>query len=357
MAGTRIADCAAAARAGRAAMTARLDPRVAELARESGRWVSEQEGGFSIGGSDVHLVVTDVEGTLTVEAFERGASNGVELVTEDDDVLQRFLVTWLLDIWRSTHDLGFLPTSGAREAPGYDVVDDGNPLALDSRIRRRSDGAIVAREMLGIDAQALVVTLPHTLDDVLAAARDRAGAPVWAEGATLAAPTDGEAVELDPGGCRTDTTHGAGSAMTAQLGRPAVAQLARRERVLGERAARRPTTSGCCRASRAWEAPGFDRGRRRESSRPPRPDPPTLRRERPWHADARYRRRGARRHPPARRSATLDGCRDRTGLVAWTHEGTTKNAPDPRLRRSGALSSLSQRVSGGGLEPPRPFGH
>ncbi|WP_028047833.1 hypothetical protein [Cellulomonas sp. URHE0023] len=162
-------------------MTARLDPRVAELARESGRWVREQEDGFAIGRKEVHVVVTDVEGTLTVEAFERGASNGVELVTEDDDVLQRFLVTWLLDGWRSTHGFGLLPTSGAREAPGYEVVDDGNPLALDSRIRRRSDGAIVAHGLLGMDAQALVVTLPHSLDDVLAAARDRAGAPVWAK--------------------------------------------------------------------------------------------------------------------------------------------------------------------------------
>lgn len=162
-------------------MTARLDPRVAELARESGRWVSEQDGGFAIGRKEVHVVVTDVEGTLTVEAFERGASNGVKLVTEDDDVLQRYLVTWLLNLWRSTHDLGFLPTSGTREAPGYEVVDDGNPPARDSRIRRRSDGAIVARELLDINAEALVVTLPHSLDDVLAAARDRSGAPVWAK--------------------------------------------------------------------------------------------------------------------------------------------------------------------------------
>lgn len=163
-------------------MTARLDLRVAELARESKHWVREQEGGFTIGTTDVHAVVTDVAGTLTVEAFERGASNGIELLAEDDDVLQRYLVTWLLNAWRSAHGLGFLPTSGAREAPGYDVVDDGNPLAPDSRISRRSDGAIVARGLLGINAEALVVTLPHPLDDVLAAARDRAGAPLWATG-------------------------------------------------------------------------------------------------------------------------------------------------------------------------------
>ncbi|RHA37914.1 hypothetical protein [Cellulomonas rhizosphaerae] len=161
-------------------MTARLDPRVAGLARESERWVREQDGGFAIGRKDVHVVVTDDAGTLTVEAFERGASNGVQLVTDDDEVLQRYLVTWLLPAWRETHGLGFLPRPGTREAPGYAVVDGGTEAGFEYRIRRALDGEIVARDLLDVDAEALVVTLPHPLDDVLAAARDRNGAPVWA---------------------------------------------------------------------------------------------------------------------------------------------------------------------------------
>ncbi|WP_029287552.1 hypothetical protein [Cellulomonas sp. HZM] len=116
-------------------MTALLDPRVAELVRDGGLRVGEHEGGFTISTSDVRKVVTDVEGTLSVEAVERGASNGFDLLTEDHDVLQRYLVTWVLNRWRSAHGLGFLSTAGTREAPGY----------------------------------------------VLAAARDRDGAPVWAK--------------------------------------------------------------------------------------------------------------------------------------------------------------------------------
>jgi len=162
-------------------MTARLDPRVADLVRDAGQRVREHEGGFTISTSDVRKVVTDVEGTLSVEAIERGVSNGFDLLTQSDDVLQRYVVTWVLNGWRSEQGLGFLPTAGTRQAPGYVVVDDGDAVTPDNQIRRLSDGVIVARRMADVDAEALVVALPHSLDDVLAAARDRDGAPVWAK--------------------------------------------------------------------------------------------------------------------------------------------------------------------------------
>ncbi len=65
--------------------------------------------------------------------------------------------------------------------------------------------------------------------------------------------------------------------------------------------------------------------------------------------------RRARSDPPPKLGRWIQAQRSRTPTPEA--QRATKSAPDLRLRSSGAHSSLSQRVSGGGLEPPRPFGH
>lgn len=160
--------------------TPRIEPAVADFVQEAGRRVKEPRGAgeLRVGRSEVELVVTDDGGTWTAELFERGASNGVRLVTADEGVLQRYLLLWAAGSWRSAHGLGFLQTQDAPPADGCTVVEDRERVFG----VQGPDGTWLAREMLDVDAHELAASIGYPLDDVLAAYRHRTGAPVFGGG-------------------------------------------------------------------------------------------------------------------------------------------------------------------------------
>lgn len=156
-----------------------LDEKILTFAREAGRFVdvtSDGEG-LEIGESQVQRVVRLVDGIYTVEMIERGASNGLDVITEERGVVERYLAVVYGNEWRSTHGLGRLATTSGepKYPPGYEVTDEGDSFT----VRWSQDGRDCrARNLLG--ATALTRTLPFTLDEVIAAFKDSKGRPVFA---------------------------------------------------------------------------------------------------------------------------------------------------------------------------------
>lgn len=157
-----------------------LDPLVAGFVQDAGYHVSGPDGSavLAVNQSQLRLVVHQAGSELTVEVFERGSSNGIELMTSDPVVLRTFVVLWVAGSWRYKHGLPELPLGDARAPEGYTVVEE----------RRRvhgvqgSGGAWVAREMRLVDAERLALALPHPPDVVVAACKAEDGAPVWTSG-------------------------------------------------------------------------------------------------------------------------------------------------------------------------------
>lgn len=160
--------------------TPRIEQAVADFVTEAGHRVKEPGGAgdLRIGGSQVDLVVREDGDAWTAEVFERGASNGVQLVTSDEGVLQRYLLLWAAGSWRSAHGLGFLQPQDAPPADGCTVVEERERVFG----VQGPDGTWLAREMVDVDARELAASIGHPLDDVLAAYRHRTGAPVFGGG-------------------------------------------------------------------------------------------------------------------------------------------------------------------------------
>lgn len=160
--------------------TPRIEQAVVDFVTEAGKRVEEPAvpGELRVGGAQVDLVVREDGRTWTAELFERGASNGVRLVTSDEGVLQRYLLLWAGGSWRSAHGLGFLQTQDTPPAEGCTVVEE-SPGVFGVQ---GSDGTWLARELLDVDARELATSIGYPLDDVLAAYRHRTGAPVFSGG-------------------------------------------------------------------------------------------------------------------------------------------------------------------------------
>lgn len=153
------------------------DGSVADFMAESGRPItaSDRTGSFGVHSSQVDLVVREDGGTWTVEMIERGASNGLLLVTSDVEVLRLFLVLWAGPTWRSKHGLPFLPTTHATPSNGYSVEEDPEG---ESGVRG-PDGQWIACGMFEGIAHELAVAVGHPVDDVIASYKDRNGSPVF----------------------------------------------------------------------------------------------------------------------------------------------------------------------------------
>ena len=118
-----------------------------------------------------------VDGVYTFEMFERGASNGLELITEELGAVERFLAVDHGQGWRYSRGLRRLVVAYGKEGlpPGYEVIDEGGM----STVRWSQDGRD-CRASVRYDAVALARTLPFSVEEVIASFKDRKGRPVFA---------------------------------------------------------------------------------------------------------------------------------------------------------------------------------
>ena len=156
-----------------------LDETVLAFVRDVGQFVevTPDGDGLEIGETQVQHVVRLVDGVYTVEMIERGTSNGLDVITEERGVVERYLVAIHGNEWRRAHGLERLFTARGepKYPPGYEVIDEGDSFT----VRWSQDGRECRASNL-MEAAELVRTLPFTLDEVIASFKDRKGRPVFA---------------------------------------------------------------------------------------------------------------------------------------------------------------------------------
>ncbi len=160
----------------------RIDPAVVALIEEGGRWLEQPQPGEAFRISDIQVQDVGYEeaGVVTVESIERGASNGVQLVTSDVRVIETFLALEAAHAWRMPRGLAALTNDRLTSPAGYVVVDEGRGGAS----VRHPNGTIVARGLWPGDAKKLAVALSYSLDVVVAAIKHPTGDPIWAPGSS-----------------------------------------------------------------------------------------------------------------------------------------------------------------------------
>jgi len=159
-----------------------LDERLLTFVREAGQfvYVTPDGDGLVIGESQVQFIVRLGDGVYTVEWIERGASNGLEVITEERGAVERIIVITYGHEWRTAHGLGHLDTTGGEPKfpPGYEIIDEGG---WRFTVRWSQDGRDCRASNLDrVSIVELTRTLPFTLDEVIAAFKDRSTHPVFA---------------------------------------------------------------------------------------------------------------------------------------------------------------------------------
>jgi Immunity protein 61 len=159
-----------------------LDEKILALAREAGQFVdvTPDGDGLEIGESQVQFVVRLADGVYTVEWIERGTSNGLDVITEERGAVERYLAIVFGHVWRETHGFGDLDTTGGEPdfPPGYEIIDEGG---WRFTVRWSQDGRDCRASGLNrVSIVELTRTLPFTLDEVIAAFKDRRTRPVFA---------------------------------------------------------------------------------------------------------------------------------------------------------------------------------
>ncbi|GEK23165.1 hypothetical protein CXY01_36850 [Cellulomonas xylanilytica] len=166
----------------------RIEPRVVELIEEGGRSVDQPAPGeaFHVSDAQVENIGYEDGGAVTIKTIERGASNGVDLVTSDIRVVQTYLALRAAMDWRTAHGLPVLTYASLTSPTEYLVVDDGQGRAS----VRHSDGTVLAHRLSAGRATELVVALSYPLDVVVAAIKNPTGEPIWTRGPfSSSAPT------------------------------------------------------------------------------------------------------------------------------------------------------------------------
>ncbi|WP_456786190.1 hypothetical protein [Cellulomonas sp. P5_C5] len=154
-----------------------IDQRVSELIEIEHERIEKPRPGeaFRIGDGETWEVGYESAGVVTVETIDRGASNGLMIVTSDVSVLQIYLALQAAVGWRRAHDMEVLTYSRLATPTEYVVVRDGQGKAE----VRHANGTVVARKLSVGNAEELAVALSYPLDAVVASIKHPTGDPIW----------------------------------------------------------------------------------------------------------------------------------------------------------------------------------
>lgn len=113
-----------------------------------------------------------------IEVVQRGYSKGVDLVTADRAVVQHYLVHDFGHCWRNENGMGMLRTLvlPRGRSSHYAAVPEGSHRF---GVRDVEADRWVAHELPEVSARQLVVSLPYTVDELVASYRHRQGFPVY----------------------------------------------------------------------------------------------------------------------------------------------------------------------------------
>lgn len=159
-------------------------PVVELIAETEYRIVDHKVSGWRITDSESELWIRRVspegarEEDFEIEDVQRGASNGLALKTPLWTVVEHYVVHEIGHIWRNDHGMGMLPTTDVPRgrASAYQAVMEQPRLY---GVRDVDADRWIAHELQDVSARELVVSLPFTIEDVIASYRNPQGAPVF----------------------------------------------------------------------------------------------------------------------------------------------------------------------------------